>query len=103
MIFLPVQCRMARAALGLGIRELAQAAKVSIDTVTRFERGDLLKERTIEALQRALEAAGVEFINGDQPGVRLTKAAPTKSPVASRSPGSGDADKTKSGKLARKR
>src|SRR5450432_3640826 len=75
MIILPVQCRMARAALGLGVRELAAAAKVSIDTVARFERGDELKERTIEALQRALEAAGVEFTNGDQPGVRLRKAA----------------------------
>jgi transcriptional regulator with XRE-family HTH domain len=65
---------MARAALGLGVRELAAAAKVSIDTVARFERGDELKERTIDALQRALEAAGIEFTNGDQPGVRLTKA-----------------------------
>jgi transcriptional regulator with XRE-family HTH domain len=64
---------MARAALGLGVRDLAAAAKVSIDTVTRFERGDELKERTIEALQRALEAAGVEFIdeNGGGAGVRL--------------------------------
>ena len=75
MIFLPVQCRMARAALGLGVRELAAAAKVSIDTVARFERGDELKERTIDALQRAFEAAGVEFTNGDQPGARLAKTA----------------------------
>lgn len=75
MIILPVQCKMARAAVGLGIRELAAAAKVSMDTVARFERGEELKERTIEALQRALEAAGVEFTNGEQPGVRLTKAA----------------------------
>jgi transcriptional regulator with XRE-family HTH domain len=76
MILLPVQCRMARAALGLGVRELAAAAKVSIDTVARFERGDELKERTIEALQHALEAAGVEFIdeNGSGPGVRLKRA-----------------------------
>jgi len=73
IIFLPVQCRMARAALGLGVRELAAAAKVSIDTVARFERGDELKERTVEALQRALEAAGVEFTNGGKPGVRLTR------------------------------
>src|SRR5271157_5654276 len=36
-------------------------------------------ERTIDALQRALEAAGVEFINGDQPGVRLTKATAARS------------------------
>jgi transcriptional regulator with XRE-family HTH domain len=66
---------MARAALGLGVRDLAAAAKVSVDTVARFERGEELKERTIEALQRVLEAAGVEFTNGDQPGVRLNKAA----------------------------
>ena len=81
MILLPVQCRMARAALGLGVRELAAAAKVSIDTVTRFERGDELKERTIEALQRVLEAAGVEFIdeNGGGPGVRLRKRVDGKS------------------------
>jgi transcriptional regulator with XRE-family HTH domain len=81
MIFMPVQCRMARAALGLGVRELAAAAKVSVDTVARFERGDELKERTIEALQRTLEAAGVEFIdeNGGGPGVRLRKRQPKKS------------------------
>ena len=79
MIILPLQCRMARAALGLGVRELATAAKVSTDTVARFERGDELKERTIDALQRALEAAGIEFTNGDQPGVRLTKAAAARS------------------------
>jgi transcriptional regulator with XRE-family HTH domain len=82
MIILPVQCRMARAALGLGVRELAAAAKVSIDTVARFERGDELKERTIDALQRALEAAGVEFTNGGQPGVRLTRAAAARSAEA---------------------
>jgi transcriptional regulator with XRE-family HTH domain len=66
---------MARTAVGLGIRDLAAAAKVSMDTVARFERGEELKERTIEALQRALEAAGVEFTNGEQPGVRLNKSA----------------------------
>jgi transcriptional regulator with XRE-family HTH domain len=75
MIILPIQCKMARAALGLGVRELAAAAKVSVDTIARFERGDELKERTIEAVRRALENAGVEFIdeNGSGPGVRLRK------------------------------
>jgi transcriptional regulator with XRE-family HTH domain len=88
MILLPVQCRMARAALGLGVRELAAAAKVSIDTIARFERGDELKERTIDALQRALEAAGVEFTNGDKPGVRLTRAAsaPSTEPTSASNP-----------------
>ena len=85
MIFLPVQCRMARAALGLGVRDLAAAAKVSVDTVVRFERGDELKERTIEALRRALEEAGVEFTNADQPGVLLTKAAAARAVDPARS------------------
>ena len=71
---------MARAALGMGVRDLASAAKVSIDTVVRFERGDELKERTIDAIRNALEAAGVEFIdeNGGGPGVRLRKKPPQK-------------------------
>jgi transcriptional regulator with XRE-family HTH domain len=70
---------MARAALGLGVRELAATARVSIDTVARFERGDQLKERTIDAIRRALEAGGVEFTNGEQPGVRLTRPTATRS------------------------
>jgi transcriptional regulator with XRE-family HTH domain len=69
---------MARAALGLGVRELAATAKVSIDTIARFERGDQLKERTIDAIRRSLEVAGVEFTNGEQPGVRLTRSATTQ-------------------------
>lgn len=69
-----VHSKMARAALDLGVRELASLAKVSPDTVSRLERGEELKERTIEAIQRALEAAGLEFTNGAQPGVRLVKA-----------------------------
>ena len=66
---------MARAALGWGVRDLAAAAKVSIDTVVRFERGDELMNRTVEAIQRALEAEGIEFIdeNGGGAGVRVRK------------------------------
>ena len=56
-----VQCRMARTAVGWGVRDLAAAAKVSADTVARFERGEALRERTIEDMQRALEGAGVRF------------------------------------------
>ncbi len=84
MILSRVQCRMARAALGLGVRELARMAKLSSDTIARFERGEGLKQRTIEAIQRALEDAGVEFTNGDQPGVRLTKTAAARLGAANR-------------------
>ena len=76
MKILPVQCKMARTALGLGVRDLAVLAKVAQATVSRFEAGEALKERTIDALRAALEAAGVEFIaeNGGGPGVRLKKS-----------------------------
>ncbi|UOK71558.1 helix-turn-helix domain-containing protein [Ancylobacter polymorphus] len=70
-----VQCRMARAALGWGVRDLAREASVSIDTITRLEKGEALLPRTVEAIQRALEEAGVIFVdeNGEGPGVRLKK------------------------------
>ena len=69
----PVQCRMARAALQLGVRELAQIARVSPTTITRLERGESLHPRTVEAVRAALEAGGVEFIprDGGGVGVRL--------------------------------
>jgi transcriptional regulator with XRE-family HTH domain len=74
-----IQLRMARAALGWGVRELAEKAGVTANTVTRIENGADAKQSTIDALQRALEAAGIEFTNGDQLGVRLTKAAAARS------------------------
>jgi transcriptional regulator with XRE-family HTH domain len=71
-----VQCKMARVALGLGVRELAELANVSPDTIARLERGEVLKDRTVAAIRAALEAAGVEFIpeNGSGAGVRLKKS-----------------------------
>ncbi|RWE78182.1 MAG: XRE family transcriptional regulator [Mesorhizobium sp.] len=70
-----VQCRMARAALGWGVRELAEAAQVATQTVTRLEQGDRLKPKTLQAVRAAFEAAGIEFIaeNGGGPGVRLAR------------------------------
>ncbi|MCZ8546261.1 transcriptional regulator [Mesorhizobium qingshengii] len=64
---------MARAALMLGVRELSTAADVSTNTITRFEKGEELKPRTVAAIRAALDAAGIIFIdqNGNGPGVRL--------------------------------
>lgn len=72
---LAVQCKMARVAVGWGVRELAAAADVSPNTIARLERGEELKASTIEAIRSALEAEGVEFIpeNGGGAGVRLQK------------------------------
>lgn len=73
----PQQCRMARAALGIGVRDLAARADVSPNTIARLERGDKLHPRTLCHVQGALEANGVEFLfpdpkrPGDGYGVRL--------------------------------
>lgn len=66
---------MARAALGLGVRDLAALADVAQATVSRLERGEELKAVTVETIRTALESAGVEFIpeNGGGAGVRLKR------------------------------
>ena len=76
-----IQLRMARAAVGWGVRELAGKAGVTANTVTRIENGSDAKQSTLDRLKSALEAAGVEFIdeNGGGPGVRLRKATKEKS------------------------
>ena len=73
------QLRAGRALVRWEQSRLAEAAKVSIETVKRLEKmqGALGSTRvnTLDALKRALEAVGVEFIpeNGGGPGVRLRK------------------------------
>lgn len=67
---------MARAAIGWGVRELAAAAGVTANTVTRIEKGADAKQSTIDALKSALETAGVIFLADGEtvdggPGVRL--------------------------------
>ena len=58
----PQQARMARAALGLGVRDLASLANVSPNSVARFERGEATEHATVDALAGALERAGVRFV-----------------------------------------
>jgi hypothetical protein len=77
----PVQCRMARAALGLGVRDLAAVAQVGVATVTRFEAGGGAHTRTVDAIKAALEARGATFVGADEMspgggvGVRLRPGA----------------------------
>jgi transcriptional regulator with XRE-family HTH domain len=57
------------------LAELAARAGVSVNSITRFETGLASPRRaTVAAMQRALEDGGVEFTNGEQPGVRLKGA-----------------------------
>jgi predicted transcriptional regulator len=72
----PAQCRAARALFQIPQPKLAQLASVGLSTVVDFER-----ERRevgidpIAAMQKALEAVGVQFIaeNGGGEGVRVRK------------------------------
>lgn len=67
---------MAHAALGPGVRDLAERAAASPETVVRLEQGAALRDRTLAAIRLALEAAGIDFIpeNRGGVGVRLPKA-----------------------------
>lgn len=76
MIFSP-EIKAARALLGWTQADLAHAASVGVATVRRLEstgndlRGSV---ETVWKVQKALEAAGIEFIpaaGGAGPGVRL--------------------------------
>lgn len=76
----PTQSRMARAALGLSIPELAALAEVRPSTVSHFELGRDSYARTVRKLQDALEAKGAVFVSAGEAsiaggvGVRLRAA-----------------------------
>lgn len=60
---------MARAAVQMTVAKLAAAAAVAPNTLNKFETGKRAPiPSTLAAIQRALEAEGVEFI---ERGVRL--------------------------------
>jgi|SRR6185437_1829627 transcriptional regulator with XRE-family HTH domain len=78
-MFSPGLCRAARGLLGWSQEQLARRAGVGIVTVYQLEAGVSQPRRaTLDVIRRAFEAAGVEFTNGDQPGLRLTKGAATQ-------------------------
>jgi transcriptional regulator with XRE-family HTH domain len=72
------QIRAARALLGLSQAALARAADVSVPTIKRCESDSPnvsgVAVETRDRIRAELERAGVEFTNGDMPGVRLKKA-----------------------------
>jgi transcriptional regulator with XRE-family HTH domain len=73
------QIRAARGLVGWSQTQLAEAAERSLPTIKRLERDDgegpAVSDDVREAVRRALERAGVEFIaeNGGGAGVRLKK------------------------------
>ena len=70
------QIRAARAILRWTALDLAQAAEIGVATIRRLEVTEGVpasQVKTLDAIQRALEQAGIEFIGSpnDAPGVRL--------------------------------
>jgi transcriptional regulator with XRE-family HTH domain len=72
MSITPAQCRAARGLVDMDQAVLADGAMVSRSVVIDFEKERRVPTRNnLAAIQRVLEEAGVEFTNGDAPGVRL--------------------------------
>jgi transcriptional regulator with XRE-family HTH domain len=70
----PDQSRAARGLLDWSQAELAARSNLSESTIRDFEKGRRVPSiNNLAAMRRALEVAGVQFIDGDQPGVRLTR------------------------------
>jgi len=68
------QIKAARALLGWSQEDLATKSDVSLATVKRLEAADGPlggRADTGLKLRRALEKAGIEFTDGNHPGVRL--------------------------------
>jgi transcriptional regulator with XRE-family HTH domain len=61
---LPVQCRMARAALQWSLDDVAAIAGVNRKTILAFEQGGRRpRDANAEAIRGAFEAAGVRFLH----------------------------------------
>jgi transcriptional regulator with XRE-family HTH domain len=72
----PSQCRAARALIEWSREDLAEASRVGLRTLVDFERGARAPRAvTLDALRRALEVAGVLFLdqNGAGEGVRMRR------------------------------
>jgi hypothetical protein len=70
-----LKCRAARGLIGLTRDELARAVGIPVAKIVAYEVGVMtLSETDRRALQRVLELGGVEFLDGEQPGVRLRRA-----------------------------
>jgi ribosome-binding protein aMBF1 (putative translation factor) len=79
--------RAARAFLRWSADDLAKAANVGVATIRRAEAEDgvpNLLVNNMEAIRHALEKAGVEFINGDAPGVKVPRKEKTNTPISTR-------------------
>jgi transcriptional regulator with XRE-family HTH domain len=72
----PAECKAARKLLGWSQQVLAGHAGVSEVVISKIETGRrVASEWIFREIREALEAAGVEFTNGGEPGVKLKAKA----------------------------
>lgn len=77
----PDQCRMARAALNIGVRDLAEKSGISAMTITRFENGHSKGyPDTWKRLADYFIAEGLELIPEDDKGVGVRFVHPADPP-----------------------
>jgi transcriptional regulator with XRE-family HTH domain len=65
------QIKAARALLGWTVRDLAAQAEIGFSTLVRLEQADGVPSghvKTLEAVQSAVEKAGIEFIGTPESG-----------------------------------
>ena len=74
------QLKAARALVGMEQSRLAEATGLNVNTIRNMEAvgpGPIAgRSVNVQAVQRALEDAGIAFLNGGEPGVKLKRKDP---------------------------
>jgi transcriptional regulator with XRE-family HTH domain len=96
------QLKAARALAGVDQQQVADSARVNVNTIRNMEaRGAepiSSSAVTVRRVQVALEALGIEFLNHAQPGVRLNFSARAPLKMAGRPQATAEAVRGKTAK-----
>jgi transcriptional regulator with XRE-family HTH domain len=79
MTLSPAQCRAARALLNWSQEDLVRASGITKKTIADFERGATTpRPQTLAQILAVFGNAGIEFVYGKRPGVRLKESRDNK-------------------------
>lgn len=94
----PEQMRMARAALGITVREIEARTGVNKNTVSRYEGGRDILSSALQKLEKLFRDEGIIFVDEDASGGQGVRLPAQRTVRGSRQ----DATKTKSRKRSPK-
>ena len=80
------QIRMARIALGWGIRDLSEKTDLATGTITRIEKGKEAMSSSLRKIRQAFEDAGVDFPDEFTVSVKRLSARGIASDIAQDEP-----------------